>query len=167
MRLLPLDDLYYFFATSLLLCRHASLIIMKVIMILRMLIMVSSMHGYSLLTGHAILDVNCLSVNELWNQFMMTIQEGINLFVPVYRHKSVKMQYPAYIKHLQNKKKYLWHRRHYHGCRAAYNKVNIKCRQAIKQFHVRRESELSTLDSKKFLLALARTQVSFFHSCYA
>jgi hypothetical protein len=88
---------------------------------------------------------------------MMTIQEGINLFVPVkYRHKSVKMQYPAYIKHLQNKKKHLWHRRHYHCCRVAYNKVNMKCRQAIEQFHVRRESELSILDSKKFFARVSK-----------
>jgi hypothetical protein len=43
---------------------YASLKIMKVIMILRMLIMISSMHGYSLLTGMPYLMLTvCLLMN--------------------------------------------------------------------------------------------------------
>jgi hypothetical protein len=107
-----------------------------------------------------VLDIGNLSIDDIWDWFMSVIRVGIELFVPVkFRNKTAfgkKNKYPAFISHLQNKKRRLWHRRHSVGGKAAYDKINMKCRAAVEQYHIKRESNLTLLDSKKFFACLSK-----------
>jgi Endonuclease-reverse transcriptase len=95
------------------------------------------------------------SVNNAWDKFLEVMLTGINNFIPFKIHKqcknSKKPSYPVYILKLQLKKKLLWRNRSHADGMAAYRQAADKCRKAIHDYHMRRESNLLSIDQKTFI----------------
>ena len=88
------------------------------------------------------------------NTFLQFIETGVAKFVPIKENKNFNKKsntkYPANIKELQIKNKFLWRKRFYGNNFNNYKKTSINCKNAIEKFYAGKEFNLIKGNSKIF-----------------
>ena len=88
------------------------------------------------------------TADELWNAFIDTVQQAIDLFVPLFphsRHSSATTFYPKHIRKLLAEKKARWkifNKFRTPELKIKYKKVANKCRKEIINFTAQKENKL-------------------------